>query len=64
MQARSQAIEARLASTAAELHSLKLRQQQLESRNQLLEKFSHVGNKQAQLDGVGNLHMPNLDHVC
>lgn len=64
MQARSQAIEARLASTAAELHSLKLRQQQLESRNQLLEKFSHVGNKQTQLDGVGKLHTPNIDHVC
>ena len=41
-QARSQAIEAQLASTVAELCNLRVRQQHLESRNQLLEKCSSL----------------------
>lgn len=41
-QARSQAIEAQLASTVAELCNLRVRQQHLESRNQLLERCSSL----------------------
>ena len=53
-QARSQAIEAQLASTVAELCNLRVRQQQLESRNLLLEKCSNLTNRQTpeQLNGV------------
>ncbi len=53
-QVRSQAIEAQLASTVAELCNLRARQQQLESRNLLLEKCSHLSSKQneEQLNGV------------
>ena len=45
-QARSQAIEAQLASTVAELCNLRVRQQHLESRNQLLEKCSSLTSRQ------------------
>jgi len=44
-QARSQAIEAQLASTVAELCNLRVRQQHLESRNQLLEKCSSLTSR-------------------
>ncbi|KAL3139121.1 hypothetical protein ABBQ32_005913 [Trebouxia sp. C0010 RCD-2024] len=46
--ARSQAIEAQLADTVAELCKLRVRQQQLESRNMLLEKCSRLSNKQKE----------------
>ena len=46
MQARSQAVEAQLASTTAELRELKSRQQQLEVRNMLLEKVSQLNKNQ------------------
>ncbi len=42
VQARSQAVEAQLASTTAELRELKSRQHQLEVRNMLLEKVSQL----------------------
>lgn len=42
LQARSQAVEAQLASTTAELKELKSRQHQLEVRNMLLEKVSQL----------------------
>lgn len=75
VQARSQAIEARLASTAAELHSLKVRQRQLENRNLLLEKSPNAASKQSQLDGVsfctahficplGAEHVWLMHHAC
>lgn len=42
VQARSQAVEAQLASTTTELKELKARQHQLEVRNMLLEKVSQL----------------------
>lgn len=53
-QARSQAIEAQLASTVAELCNLRVRQQHLESRNQLLEKCSSLTSRQSS-DQVSEL---------
>lgn len=47
MQARSQAVEAQLASTTAELRELKSRQHQLEVRNMLLEKVSQLNKTDA-----------------
>lgn len=50
--ARSQAIEAQLASTVAELCNLRVRQQYLESRNQLLEKCSSLtSSRNSEQDG-------------
>ena len=47
IQARSQAVEAQLASTTAELRELKARQHQLEVRNMLLEKVSQLNKSDA-----------------
>ena len=47
IQARSQAVEAQLASTTAELKELKARQHQLEVRNMLLEKVSQLNKSDA-----------------
>ena len=58
LQARSQAIEAQLASTVAELCKLRVRQQQLESRNLLLEKCSRLTKQnEDHLSAVSN-------HLC
>lgn len=48
-QEREQALDAQLADTRAELSKLKAHQQQLESRNALLEKISHVNKQQVQI---------------
>ena len=58
-QARSQAIEAQLASTVAELCNLRVRQQHLESRNQLLEKCSSLTSGQNS-DQVSELRFSSV----
>ncbi len=58
-QARSQAIEAQLASTVAELCNLRVRQQHLESRNQLLEKCSSLTSGQNS-DQVSELRFTSV----
>jgi len=58
-QARSQAIEAQLASTVAELCNLRVRQQHLESRNQLLEKCSSL-TKSQNSDQVSGLRFSSV----
>lgn len=61
MQARSQAVEAQLASTTAELRELKSRQHQLEVRNMLLEKVSQL-NKSNGPQSSSEVSRP-LPHV-
>ena len=51
LQDRAQAIESQLAETTTELRQLKEKQQQLETRNALLEKMSHI-NKQQNTTGM------------
>ena len=68
LQARSQAIEAQLAGTVAELCKLRVRQQQLESRNLVLEKCSRLNHRQHedQLTEVSTafLRFNQLVHLC
>ncbi|KAL3135585.1 hypothetical protein ABBQ38_006065 [Trebouxia sp. C0009 RCD-2024] len=55
--ARSQAVEAQLASTTAELRELKSRQHQLEVRNMLLEKVAQLNKKDSsQSSEDGSAH--------
>jgi len=46
-QERSETIEAQLAATTSQLHDLKLRQRQLEARNDLLEKVAALNKQQS-----------------
>lgn len=47
---RSETIEAQLAATTSQLHALKLRQRQLEARNDLLEKVAALNKQQSFQD--------------
>ncbi|DBA68459.1 hypothetical protein WJX79_009497 [Trebouxia sp. C0005] len=47
---RSETIEAQLATTTSQLHALKLRQRQLEARNDLLEKVAALNKQQSFQD--------------
>lgn len=69
VQARSQAVEAQLASTTAELKELKARQHQLEVRNMLLEKVSQLNKSDApQVSEVRSLckraHVSSTPIIC
>ena len=51
LQERSELIEAQLAETTSQLHELKLRQKQLEARNQLLEKVAVMNKQNIEFSG-------------
>ncbi len=50
LQERTETVEAQLAETTAQLHELKLRQRQLEARNNLLEKVAALNKQQSMED--------------
>ena len=51
LQDRAQTAEAQLAETTSQLHSLRLKQRELEARNHLLEKLAALDAQQTKSEG-------------